>query len=200
MNIFATTDQLLQYLDQVNGTAPSEVALAQVALDRAASILEGALQPVTFAAWPATATAAWVISTGGEYIKLPPHQIGTVTAMSYLGTTVDPTTYIETTEGNIRINPALLTYSSVWHERGDTSWVRGNFSITAKWGYGPPPLSMTELCLELAVNIRKQKDNGMFQQVLGADDGAALRYVGGLNSTQRAMIQNVKAKYLRPVF
>lgn len=200
MNQFATTAQLFQYLNQATPSA-SEEALGQVVLDRAASILEGALYPVAFADWPATATARWVESAGGAYIKLPPHQQGTVTVLTYGSTVVDTAAYFETEQGNIRLTPSV-GYNWPWCRSVPSGWgwVMGMFQVSAKWGYGPPPESMTELCIEIAVTIRKNRDSGMFQQVLGADDGASLRYVGGLNSTQRAMIQNIKSKYQGLVF
>ena len=59
-----------------------------------------------------------------------------------------------------------------------------------------------EICLELAVNIWRQKGQGLFQQIQGVDvvgnavGGGSLKYVGGLNAEQRKTVMKVRAQYI----
>lgn len=194
---YATADHLFQYLTQETSNATTRAAF-EVILDRATAIIDGALQPIVFGAWPGSAAVRRVQSYGGSmYLTLPPHQLGSVNQLTYGGTTVPSTQYEETAEGNLAIIPDTVTYPVLWGNLGQQPmWQPGFYTATATWGYGPVPESIVQLTLELATNIWRERASGLFQTVLGADDGAALRYVGGLNSTQRAIIANIRSRYL----
>ena len=177
---YATEAELRQYLDQVG---EEDTALLEAILERATSIVDGALG-FSFAEYgEASERTVW----GGysSYLVLPPHQAGSVTAVVLDGTTIDAEEY--------QVQTGALYLLSGWR------WGRYRYVVTAVWGYGPPPASIVQLTLELAVNIWRSKDKGLFTEVIGAQGGGAIRYVGGLNTLQRQIIENVRREFARVV-
>lgn len=186
---YTTPLAILEYLDQLEGTNEEQVQLQRIA-ERATSIIDTALGGIAFGAWPATATSAAVLSYGGAYLSLPAHKPASVTAVALGTATVPFGVWTETPRGNLILTSGLL---GGWYNR--RGWAAGVYTITAIWGYGPPPPAIEQLALEIAVNIWRAKDKGMFQETLGAADGANIRYVGGLNSTQMAILNGVRDAY-----
>ncbi len=195
---YATRDDVLLLLDQV---ADSDAAITSgdvfsMLLEQSTSIIDGALGFSFQDNWSPSTSVKRVRAYGGEYLILPPHKRGSITLVKHGTTTIDAASYAETDSGNLQVISNAVAYPLVWDNVfGWYGWGAGVYDVTAIWGYGPPPESIKRLCLELTINAWRTKDNGMFQEILGAADGAALRYVGGLNSTQRMIVENVKRAY-----
>ncbi len=184
---YATLPQLLGYLDQTQkhdglvATVPLTVGqeLTLVAtLERATSMIDAVLG-FRFAGY--TSAAQRVLAYGGAYLALPPHQPGSVSSVAWGSATVDTGFYAATPAGQ------LLALSGAWGV--------GAYTVTAAWGYGDPPPVITQICLELAVNLWRAKDTGSFQEVIGASDGAALRFVGGFTRQQQSLLAAVAQQY-----
>lgn len=204
--VYATVDQLLVYLSQLTqrtgGQLPDAEIRANLAdvLRRASSILDGALEPIRFAPWPAVAEVRRVRAWGGEYLALPPHQPGTVAEVRYpaIGTgSINPAWYQETADGMLEIIAPTASYPLIWSRGYDRPvWGAGQYEVTAIWGWGPVPASVEEICLELAVNIWRSKDSGGFRETGGVDTAAVIRYVAGLTSAQQGVIDALKDRLI----
>jgi hypothetical protein len=48
------------------------------------------------------------------------------------------------------------------------------------------------VCLELAVNIWRGKDRGMWTETIGVDGEGGLRFTGGMTSQQRSILRAAK--------
>ncbi len=183
---YATVVQLRAYLPQVATGATIDTAL-QVILDRAYDIVNLALG-FTFAAASAAA-AKDVRAQGGQYFDLPAHTIGSVTVVSevnFKGTAYESTEILtdfdELEDGRL--------WRSVGWEPGE--WYR----VTAPWGYGVAPAAIVEVELELAVNLWRSKDRGMFSDVIGVEGGGAVGYTRALTNQQKMIIDQVRARTL----
>lgn len=190
MAAYATAEMLrTQYLTQLNKGTADEIAAHDATLDalleRATSIVEAALG-FAFAGYDEVATARRVRSYGGAYLLLPPHQPGSVTLLQ-AGTT-NVTTWAETPAGN-------LEYVADGSCYGVAGWANTVYTVTAKWGYGPPPPSIVEVVCELTVNIWRSRDKGSFVEVIGAQGGGQIKVVGALTGAQREVIEAIKARY-----
>lgn len=182
---YATREQLYVYLPQLAASATAETdAQLDSILERATDIvrqfLRMALADHTFDYAPYGAPSARrVRSVGGPWLFIPPHQPGSVSAITYL------------------VSGAPL--AGVWDEDAATTalyrvsgWGYTDYRITAVWGYGPtPPDSIIEVTLELAVNLWRSKDKGMFTDTIGVDGSGAVQYIGGLTNQQRMLLMNV---------
>lgn len=184
---YATLPQLLGYLDQTQKhdglvaavplTVGQELTLVAT-LERATSMIDAVLG-FRFAGY--TSAAQRVLAYGGAYLALPPHQPGSVSSVTWGSATINPTSYAATPAGQ------LLALAGAWGV--------GAYTVTAAWGYGDPPPVITQVCLELAVNLWRAKDTGSFQEVIGASDGAALRFVGGFTRQQQSLLAAVAQQY-----
>ena len=203
---YATVDELRTYLKQVPLGAQMDIELTAV-LARATSIIDEFLG-FSFIAYGAASTIN-VPSHGGQYLTLPPHDPATPpTVINISG--ISYNTIAAITDFNVRqfrsravlwrLQPA--TAVSFWwpSPQWPTSlWPDPYYSVTAKWGYGPPPDAIVEVCLEVAVNIWRQKDRGMFTDVIGVDGSPAGSSVvvvrGAFTNQQTAVMSAIKAKY-----
>lgn len=198
----ATVDQLRVYLNQVPTGATTDEQL-QAVIDRADQIVVEALGFAFFDAgdtWAdVSATTKRVRAESSVYLKLPPYSYGSITSVAVVtgagdtADTGDPVTdYDETQERFYLYRPA--------------GWWGGRYAVTAKYGYGPAPESVVEMVLELAVNIWRQKAQGMFQTLVGVDSGGqstgggSIKYVGGLNRDQRAVLAGVRRRFVEAVY
>ena len=189
-----TTDHLRAYLDQVPAGATPDAKLTDI-ITRAQAIIDTTLGFSFFdadATWiGVAATQKRVQSERSVYLKLPPYQVGSITAVSPITGITVSTDLITDYEEQAR-----------HHLYRPVGWGGGRWAITAKYGYGPAPASIVEICLELAVNIWRQKGQGLFQQIQGVDvvgntvGGGSLKYVGGLNAEQRKTVMKVRAQYI----
>lgn len=168
--------------------APALDAILGDVLERAEAIVEDALAPVVFASY-GTATSIDVLSQAqpSVYLKPPIHQAGSITAVKTIprpgAPIADEDDVDEWTQRD-----GYLILGSMWAGR---QWYR----ITAVFGYGPAPAAAQQLALEVAVNIWRSKDRGLYSEIQGAEDGGSVRYIGGLTATQRMMALNITRRY-----
>jgi hypothetical protein len=142
-----------------------------------------------YADWPQASTRI-VVGCFGTYLRLPPHQAGSVALVEY-----------QTTSSPI----AYATLPDAWVEEDGRLYRPGQWApnaryrVTAQWGYGPDvPAVVEQVTLELAVNIWRSRDKGGFTELVGAEGGGAVRVVAGLTKQQEMTIRNV-ADQLRVV-
>ena len=186
MTAYATIADLRQMLPQIPaGTAQD--ALLQTMLDRATDDVDLALG-FSFGAYPTTATAQDVNPVGGEYLEIPAHQQGTVTVATAVfarGTSFENT----------------LPWVGYWSELDDgrlyspLNWTAPWYRVTAKWGYGPAPVSIVQVTLEIAVNLWRGHDRGLFSDVVGVEGGGAVGYNRALTNQQKMIIQGIRTRY-----
>lgn len=193
---YATTAQLRSYLKQLptlqsspNATQQritEDDALLTDILARAANAIDQMLE-FGFAAYGA-ASSKKIMSQGGRLLALPAHQDASVTAVAMDGSAITGYTYVR--EGN----RGYLSLDSGW-----PACVL--LDVTASWGAGPAPAAITEMCLELAVNIWRSRDRGMFADVIGVDassgpvGGGGVAYIGTLTKMQQATLAKIKRSY-----
>jgi len=151
----------------------------QDVLDRATGVIEEILG-FRFDGY-STPQARTVRSYGGGVLWLPPHAPGSVSAVAWSGA-------------------ALTGWGASYPEAGwpvgtlgGLTWAAGStYTVTARWGFGPPPAGIQQICLELAVNIWRSKTSGGFAEVQGADDGSYTRFVSGLTRAQQSVLRAVR--------
>jgi hypothetical protein len=190
---YATVAEIKEYLDQLAGTEDQDDLLEKI-LDRATSIIDEALG---FSFDGYTTGTRLVSSYGTPYLTLPPHEQGSVTAVTYGTTpaTVTVTDYAEQLDGSLLLT-TTTDYANVYPYRHNyPAWGYSFYTVTADWGYGPVPDSIVEVCLELAVNIWRSRDKGLWTDVIGADGGGSIRFIGGLTNQQRAILNAVKRRF-----
>lgn len=177
-------------MGQVNVT--QDASKIDAVIDRAWSILCASLG-FEFGEYPASTTDKVVYSAGGAELVLPPHEAGSVTTVLYpAGSTVPSTNYTQA-DGRLYLGGSYGYYgSSGWM----TTWERGRYTVTAKWGYGLAPDSIKEVALELAVNIWRGADRGLFTDVIGVEGGGAVGYTGALTNQQKMVVNAVRRQYL----
>ena len=179
------------------GTTPSVTvavaldALLQDILDRACAMVESALLPVEYAAYGA-ASVEVVRSEAYRttYMRLPAHQHGSVSLVVEVrrltdttGTTIDSADYVQ--------KNGYLIAADI-----ENRWrAHAAYRITAVWGYGPAPADVQQVALELAVNAWRQRDRGLYSETQGIEGGGAVSYVGGINATQRMVINRARAQW-----
>jgi len=186
---YATVDQLREYLSQVEDGAEADAKLG-IILDRATDIVDLALG-FAFVGVDAQATSRDVRARGGVWLQIPPHQVGSVTAvLKVLG---------RGTIGEVTLDVAA-TYGFVEEDDGrlycDYGWAPGWYRVTALWGYGTAPAAIVEVTLELAVNLWRSADRGMYSDVIGVEGGGAVGYARALTNQQRMIIDGVRARYV----
>lgn len=182
MAAYVTAADIRAYLQQVPAT---EDTLLGTIATRATAIVEEALG-FSFGDYTLATSNVTVYSYGLHILRLPPHQQGSVAAVTeiYGGPVAG---WAEDSDGNLYIGTASFFYGAAWGT--------GRYIVSARWGYGPVPESVKEVTLELAINIWRGKDRGMWQDVIGVEGGGALRFTGGLTNQQRAILEAVKARY-----
>lgn len=185
-NSYASVASLREYLKQTtSGTLTDDQA--QNILNRATAICDDASVGLGFHFNDYTPGQQTVISNHSLYLELPPYQPGSVTLITIDGNTI--VDWVADPDGTIRRKIASqwpIGQLDAWGWRG--FW----YVVTANWGYGPPPESVIEVCLELAVNIWRSRDAGRFSNVVGPADGGAVGYEGALTPLQRSILQGLK--------
>jgi hypothetical protein len=182
---YGTVAQLREMLPQVPDTTANDALLATF-LDRATELVEGQLGLV-FAAYPATATARRFNARGGAYLRLPYYLAGSLTELRYVYADLSDAE-IASTDYEIEADD----HTALWRPGG---WTPGRYEATAKWGYGPAPAAIVQVTLEIAVNLWRGRDRGMFSDVVGVEGGGAVGYQRALTNQQRMVIQSVATKY-----
>jgi hypothetical protein len=196
---YATAAQFRQYIKlpsststpaATSGTVAEQDALLGDVLDRASSMIDEVLG-FSFAAYPGSATAKSLPSARSQYLALPPHESGSITSVVDGETTIASTDYTVLTSDDVR--RVVLWLRSFWSGERVT--------VTAKWGYGPAPDSIVQVCLELAANIWRAKDKGMFTDAIGVDPvgqavgGGGIAYGQMFTRTQRATVEAVRSAF-----
>lgn len=184
--------------------------LLQDALNRATGWIDEILSPISFGDYPA-AEARRVEGLGETTLYLPAHMDGSVTAVSYGGQTI--TGYEVLPSGNLyrqagwaltqpgRTTDDVLAGAPLGWRPAQTDWAfvvegAGHYLVTARWGYGPPPPAVAQLCLELAVGIWRLRERGMVTEAINAAGGGRSIYAGGINKTQAALLNAIRARLL----
>lgn len=184
--------------------------LLQDALDRATGWIDAFLAPISFDDYPA-ASARRVAGLGETTLYLPAHMAGSVTAVTYGTTTI--TDYEVLPSGNLyrqsawaltqpnRSTDDVLAGAPLGWRPAQADWAflvegAGHYEVTARWGYGPPPAEVEQLCLELAVGIWRLRERGMVTEAINADGGGRSIYAGGINKTQAALLNAIRAELL----
>jgi hypothetical protein len=196
---YATVAEFRQYVKlpsatssppATNAAVTEQDALLGEVLDRATSLLDEVLG-FSFAAYPGSATAKSVPAMRSQYLTLPPHQSGSITSVVDGQTTIDASDYtVLTSDDGRRVSLWLRSF-----------WSGERVTVTAKWGYGPAPDSIVEMCLELAVNIWRAKDRAQFADAIGVDPvgqavgGGAVAYGQMFTKTMRAAVEAVRSAY-----
>lgn len=188
---YITVDDMRAYLDQTKAGAEQDATLTSICA-RATSIVNGALGFV-YAGYAAGIRP--VHASGTAWLYLPPYEPGSVTSVVWGSYTVPSDDYYEDSERSalVRTNTTILgalPYSS---------WDSALYSVAANYGYGPPPESIVEVTLEVAMNIWRSRARGGFTELVGAEGGGAVRSVQGLTKQQQAIVEAEKARFRGPL-
>ena len=194
-----TVARLREYLDQVKAGTAINTTLEHILTNAESTVVE-ALGFTFFDDgddWAGvTASAKRVRSENSKYLRLPAYLMGSIASISLVsGTTtttdIEADSYEETDEHFYLYRPA--------------GWGGARYEVTAKWGYGAAPGALVQVILELAVNTWRSKDQGSFQTSSGVDTlnnstgGGFIKYIGGLNASQLAIIRSIRRKYIEAV-
>jgi hypothetical protein len=195
-----TPTDIRTYLDQV-AAAPLGVVsdvLLQAVCDRAESTVNEALG-FSFGPYPDTATTRIAYGTGTPWLSLEPHQVGSVTTVVINGASQELGGWTEDTDGNLYLTGAA-PFGGYGFFENVSNWARSSrYTVTAKYGYGPAPDSIKQVMLEVAINLFKERDRGMFSDVIGVDGGGAVAvgYKRAFTNRQMYVIDAVRRRYLR---
>jgi len=179
------------------GTTPSVTvavaldALLQDILDRACAMVEAALLPVAYAAYgAATARNIRTEPYRTTYFRLPAHQHGSVTSVVEVDTLTSTTGTTISTDDWVQEDGYVIAAGTEY--RWPASRV---YRVTAVYGYGAAPADVQQVALELAVNMWRQRDRGLYSETQGVEGAGAVTYIGGLNATQRMVIQRARMQW-----
>ena len=179
------------------GTTPSVTivsaldALLQDILDRACAMVEAALLPVAYAAYgAATARNIRTEPYRTTYLRLPAHQHGSVTSVVEVDTLTSTTGTTISTDDYVQEDGYVIAAGTEY--RWPASRV---YRVTAVYGYGAAPADVQQVALELAVNMWRQRDRGLYSETQGVEGAGAVTYIGGLNATQRMVIQRARMQW-----
>ena len=191
----ATPEQFFQYMGQV--PQPGAMATVENIVKRASAMVERFLG-FTFAEYPGSPSTLVVAHSGGSVLYLPAHEAGSITAVTdNVGSTVLSTAYAEDHNGNLYFTVNNYPYGATGAPLG--LFAPGRYTVTAKWGYGPTvPEDVVEVVLELAVNIWRGKDRGMWTDYVGVQGSGELLFTGGLTNQQRAILTQVRRDLRNP--
>jgi hypothetical protein len=186
-----TADDIYEYLDQKPDDPVEELVIEKIA-NRASSIVEQALYPVEFTAWAGSATQKVIESDGTSVLRLPPYKADSITAVRYGA--ADSTAL---TASSYRIDGQSIYLAGAYGylPYRYPLWSPGLYYVTAIWGYGPAPDAVVQVALEVAINIERSKEKGLYTEVIGVDGGGGLRFVGGLTRQQRGILADFKRRY-----
>jgi hypothetical protein len=127
-----------------------------------------------------------------QVLRLPAHEAGSITEVIDYDSVVASTGYELLTSDDGR---------AVHIRRIDAAWSGPRLYVTAKWGAGPAPASIVEVCLELSVNIWRSAQRALFSDAIGVDavgnavGGGAVAYSQQMTRSMRATIEAVRAAY-----
>jgi hypothetical protein len=171
---------LRTYLPQVPAGVEIDAELLGI-LETATDVVIGAMG-FTFAGYASAASRSWSSYGGETILQLPYHQDGTLTALAHDSTAIDSTDYEAEADSHIHL------YRS-------SGWSAGRYTATAAWGYGDPPDSIVQVTMEVAVNLWRGRDRGMYTDVIGVEGGGAVGYQRSMTNQQRMVLEHVRRRY-----
>lgn len=179
---YATIDQLYEYLPQL--PVGGSDALLEDLLERATAIITEALG-FAFGDYGERATARDVLHKRGKLLFLPAYKQGSITKVEMLsGRGLSD-------ESAEEVNGYVDDGRWLYHDNG---WAAGCwYRVTALWGYGPPPASISEVTLEVAVNIWRGRDASQWSGTIGVEGQGSMQYNRALTWAQRSIIDGVRA-------
>jgi hypothetical protein len=192
-----TRADLYEYLKQVPQTTANDTLLDKL-LVRAGGLVNAFMRTRLRrrwtgwqTAWPA-ASAQLVYAWGTNTLYLQPHQLGSVTAVQQGGAYVSTQAWVEDAySGDLLLLSRNPWFTGDPRYAGETSWGRGPYQVTAKWGFGPMPDEVAQVILEVAVNTWRGRDRGMWTDQVNGMGGQYLRYVGGMTKQQEMVLASV---------
>lgn len=190
--MYATTDQLYAYLDQLSTADAATTALLTDILTRATAkvdrYIRTSIGDPTFAfnAY-AAATTKIVASAGGIMLGIPAHSVGSVTTVEYEVTT-NPVTWAAIADPWEEYPDGSIYRSYGWGTQHYYAPLR--YRITASWGYGDVPADIEGITLNLAVNMHRSASKGGFTEIVGAEGGGALRVVAAFTKDDLATLDD----------
>lgn len=109
------------------------------------------------------ATARVIYGNGSNYLKLPPHVTGTVSATISVPTGYTVQEFIQADGYLVRAETGTLANSLNWTVSG---WYSGlPITVTAKWGYETTPADVKAAIIELVINIWRETDPAFLKLV-----------------------------------
>lgn len=198
MTAYVTHTDMRLYLDKIPAGAPTDTLLDTIGV-RATDMVNTELQ-FAFDGYT-TATDRIVYGTGNPYLYLPYHRIGSVTAISW-GPSGNLTDWVEQDDGRVfRTTVDIYSYNPFNSpaQRNSYGWTSGAYRVTADWGYGAVPDAVKEVALEVAVNIYRSRDKGLWTDVIGVEGSGGIRYIGGFTKQQAEILKKTQDKYLGQV-
>jgi hypothetical protein len=184
---YVTVADLRGYLKQVEVGAAKDAEL-QTVIDRAHQIVNDALG-FTFAGYAAGDRDVRSASNVGDWLEVPYHDAGTVTDVETVTGRGSASETTETVDDWLEEDDGRVYLDGGWSAR---TWYR----VTADWGYGDAPDSIVEVELQLAINLWRGKDRGMYSDVIGVEGGGAVGYQRSLTNLQRMIVDDVRRRYL----
>jgi len=171
---YATVADLRAYLPQIESGAAMDALLAAI-LDRATAIVDGEIGH----AWSSATEAAQVVyGDGTPTLVLPAPVAGQVTSITAPPGAIVPT-YARRGDLLIAVDGRV--------------WARGiPYTVTAPFGYGPPPADVVEATLEIAASIWREKDSG-FATVLGVEGAGAIETRQAFSPRVRSILNRYRA-------
>lgn len=186
--VFATIAALRTYLNQIPESVATDAVLQEI-IERSSSLVAQALYPVTFQTEMPVASSIRVRTFGSaRYLEVPRYWPDTITSIKQDGITIS--SFVIATEKpfpEYSVSPYL--------------WPAGVYEITASWGNGYAPDLVTQITLEVAVNIWRTRSTGSFSDTTGGGSagdprGGGIRYVGGMLPQHKDAISALKRQYL----
>lgn len=190
--MYATTDQLYAYLDQLDDTDTAQTALLSDILTRATAKVDRYLRTsigdptFAFAAYPAASTKI-VTSNGGIMLTIPAHNVGSVTEVEYQSAS-DPVAWTAIADPWEEYPDGSIYRAYGWGYQHGYAPIR--YRITAAWGYGPVPDDITGITLSLAVNMYRSASKGGFTEIIGAEGGGSQRVVAAFTKDDLATLDD----------
>lgn len=176
MTTYASVPALRAYLEQVENAIEQDEVLGDI-LSRATDIIRSAVrnelrdETFDFDETTPAATERSLNAGYGPYFDLPPHVVGSVSAVvDSEGATVSSSDYIE--QAHAPHYGALLLSGDPWSTTTTPALWAGRYTVTASWGYGPVPPGFEHLTLVISVDAWKSKDAGFFPEIGVAGEGA----------------------------
>lgn len=204
MPSYITAENIADYLDQLTPLDEDVERKLNLIADRATSMINATLgfafEPYSEPRVPALRPFH---ALRGPRLYLPAFEPGSVSLVSLNGTDLTGKWYEDDERRNTLVSVGKWDWRSSAVVRS-CAWPTSTvpiYEVEAVWGYGPPPDSVVQLTLEVAVNIWRSKDAGGFAETSGVLSGGAVnlsRYVAGVNDYQQHILEAVRATYDPP--